>query len=48
MEKYKHKREYFDEMDEIKSPMGKVIGLAISVHVIALIYVYLWQVILTI
>lgn len=48
MEKYEHKREYFDEMDEVKSPTGKVIGLAVAVHVIALIYVYIWQVILTI
>lgn len=48
MGKYEHKREYFDEMDEIKSPIGKVVGVAVLVHVIALIYVYLWQVILTI
>src|SRR5699024_12443125 len=39
MGKYEHKREYFDEMDEIKSAMGKVIGIAISVHVITILYV---------
>jgi len=44
----KHQHEYFDEMDEVKSPVSKVIGLAILVHGIAFLYVYLWQVILTI
>lgn len=48
MEKYEHEREYFDQMDEVKSPTGKVIGLAIAVHAVALIYVYIWQTILTI
>lgn len=48
MEKYEHKPEYFDEMDEVKSPAGKVIGLALLVHGIALLYVFIWQAVLTI
>lgn len=47
MAKHEHKREYFDEMDEVKSPMGKVVGVAILVHAVAFVYVYLWQLVLT-
>lgn len=41
------KRETFDEMDEIKAPVSKNIALFIFVHLLAFIYVFLWQMVLT-
>ncbi|MFD1415781.1 hypothetical protein [Oceanobacillus jeddahense] len=42
----KHKRETFDEMEQVKSPPFKNIGLLILLHGVAFLYVYIWELIL--
>lgn len=44
----KKQRETFDEMDEIKAPVVKNVTLFIFVHLLAFIYVFIWQFVLTI
>lgn len=44
----KKQRETFDEMDDIKAPVVKNITLFIFVHLLAFIYVFIWQFVLTI
>lgn len=42
-----NKRETFDEMDEVKMSSWKVVTMAVLFHLIAVIYVFLWQFLLT-
>lgn len=42
-----HKRESFDLLDEVKIPPMKNIGMAVFFHMIAVLYVFIWQLILT-
>ncbi|WP_175637119.1 hypothetical protein [Oceanobacillus sojae] len=39
-------RETFDEMEQVKSPPFKNIGLLILLHGAAILYVYIWELIL--
>lgn len=40
-------QETFDVMDEVEAPVSKNAGLFIFVHLLAVVYAYIWQIIVT-